>query len=205
MLCLPQKSSISWVSGMPPIIEPEKLRRHVAEAAQTNHADFLALADAPGAHRRVRRDAGTKERRSSGEFEIGWNAQNEMFIDHDAFRVTTIGHASKMLVWRVKGEDHVGAELFKASFAVRAGAVRIDHATHRDEISGFVLGHCRADLDDTPDNLMARYDRIVRGHELAPLVAHRMQIGVADAAEQNFDLYIALDWIATLDLRGCQP
>src|SRR5437016_5198034 len=82
-----------------------KFYRHVTKPAQTNHADFLALADAPVAHRRVRRDAGTKERRSSGEFEIGCNAQNEMFIDYDAFRVTTIGHVSKMLVWRVKGED----------------------------------------------------------------------------------------------------
>ncbi len=27
MLCLPQKSSISWVSAMPPMSEPERLRR----------------------------------------------------------------------------------------------------------------------------------------------------------------------------------
>src|SRR5438093_1203457 len=37
---------------------------------------------------------------------------------------------------------------------------------------------------------MARYDRVIRGHELTPLVAHRMQIGVADAAKQNFDFDI---------------
>ena len=47
---------------------------------------------------------------------------------------------------------------------------------------------------------MAGDNRIIRGHELAPLVADRMEIGVADAAEQDFDLHIAISWITTLDL-----
>src|SRR6266568_5593436 len=127
-----------------------------------------------------------------------------MFIDHDAFGVATVGKTSEMFVWRVEREDHVRTELFKASFAVRAGAVRVDHAAHSDEIAGLVLGHCRADFGDTPDNLMAGNNRIVRGHELAPLVADGMKVGVADTAEEDFDLHIAVSWIATLDLGGCQ-
>src|SRR5207249_5065475 len=59
-----------------------KFYRHVAEPAETNDADFLALANAPVAHRRVRRDARAKERRGSGEFEIGRDAQNEALIDY---------------------------------------------------------------------------------------------------------------------------
>src|SRR5437899_274999 len=101
-----------------------KFYRHVAEPAETNHADFLAFADAPVAHRRVRRDSSAKQRRGSGGFEIRWDAQNEMIIDYDAFRVAAVGHTSEVLVRRVEGEDHVRTELFKASFAVCAGAVR---------------------------------------------------------------------------------
>jgi hypothetical protein len=31
-----------------------------------------------------------------------------------------------------------------------------------------------------------------------------MKIGVANAAEQDFDLHVAVSWIATLDLGGGQ-
>jgi len=106
-----------------------------------------------------------------------------------------------VFVRRVEGEDHVRAELFKASFAVRAGSIRVDHAAHRGKIPGLVLGNRRANLGHAADDLMTGDDRVIRGHELAPLVAHRMEIGVADAAEQNFDLNVTVSWLTTLDLR----
>jgi len=62
-----------------------KFYRHVAKPAETDHANFLALGDAPVMHGRVRRDAGTEQRRGCGEIEVGGDAQNEMFIDDDAF------------------------------------------------------------------------------------------------------------------------
>src|SRR6266496_558488 len=82
-----------------------KFYRHVAESAETDHANFLALGDAPMMHRRVRRDPGAKQRRGCGEFEVGRNAQNEMFIDDDAFGVAAVGYASEMLVRRVEGRS----------------------------------------------------------------------------------------------------
>ena len=66
---------------------------------------------------------------------------------------------------------------------------------------GLNFGDGRADFGDTPDDLMAGDNRVDGGHELAPLVADRMKIGVADAAEQDFDLHVAFGWIATRDLR----
>jgi hypothetical protein len=51
---------------------------------------------------------------------------------------------------------------------------------------------------------MTGNDRVSRGHELAPLVADRMKVGVADTAEQDFNLHVAVRWIATLDFRGRQ-
>src|SRR6266403_2231884 len=128
-----------------------------------------------------------------------------MFIDNDAFGVAAVGHASEVLVRRVVREDHVRAKLLKASLALCTGAVRIDHAADGGEIPGLVLGDCRPDLDNAADNLVAGDNRIIRGHELAPLVADRMEIGVADAAEQDFDLHIAVSWIATVDFSGGQP
>src|SRR5439155_12895246 len=91
-------------------VRPErvsKFYRHVAQSTETDHANFLALCDAPVMHRGVRRDPGAEQRRSSGEVEVGWNAQDEVFIDNNAVRVATVGHASEVLVRGVEGEDHV--------------------------------------------------------------------------------------------------
>ena len=47
---------------------------------------------------------------------------------------------------------------------------------------------------------MTRDDRVGRGHELAPLVTDRMEVGVADAAEEDFDLHVPLGRISAFDL-----
>ena len=62
-----------------------------------------------------------------------------MFIDDDALGIATIGNAAEVFVRRIESERHVWAELLEVTFAVRAGAVGIDHATHRDEIAWLVL------------------------------------------------------------------
>ena len=133
---------------------------------------------------------------AAGEIEVGRNAQDEAFIDDNAIGVATVGHASEVLVRGVVGEGHVRAELLKASLALGAGAVGVDHAADRGEVAGLVLRNCRADLGDTADDLVAGDNRVDRGHELAPLVADRVQIGVADAAEQDLDLHVVFGWIA---------
>lgn len=43
---------------------------------------------------------------------------------------------------------------------------------------------------------MTGNNRIDRGHNTAPLVTYRMEVGVADAAEENFDLHVVFGWIA---------
>src|SRR4029450_1163532 len=100
-----------------------KFYSHVAQSAETDHANFLALTNAPVMHWGVRRDAGAKQRRGSGGIEVGGKAQNEVFIDDDTFGVAAVGPASEVLVWRVEGEDHVRAVLFKASFALRTATI----------------------------------------------------------------------------------
>src|ERR1035437_8524099 len=119
-----------------------KLHAHVAQAAETDHANFLALCDAPVAHRRVCGDPGAEERRGSGEIKVGGDAQHEAFIDDDAIGVATIGDASEGLVRGVEGEGQVRAELLKAGFAPGTGTVRVDEAADRGEVAGLVLGDC---------------------------------------------------------------
>ena len=179
-----------------------KLHAHVAQSAETDHANFLALADAPAAHGRVGGDSGAEERRRPREIEVGRDAQDKTIVDDHAIGVATIGDASEVLVRGVKGKDHVRAELLKAGLALGAGAVRVDHAAHRGEVAGLELGDGGADLGDAADDLMAGDAGVDGGHMAAPLVTDSVEIGVADAAEQDFDLNVMFGWIASPDRGG---
>jgi hypothetical protein len=136
--------------------------------------------------------------------EMGGDAQHEMFIDDDAVGVATKRDASQAIVRRVEGEPEVRAEILTSRFAAGTGAVRVDQAADRREVAGLVFGNCRPHFRDAPDDLMARDNRVYSGHELAPLVADRMEVGVADAAKQDFDLHVAIGWIAARNRGGGQ-
>ncbi len=123
-----------------------KLHAHVAQPAETHHADLLAFGDAPVAHGRVGGDSGAEQRRGSGEIEVGGNVQHKALIDDDAVGVAAIGDASQVLIGEVVGERHVGAELLEAGLALGAGAVGIDHAADRGQVAGLEPGDRRADL-----------------------------------------------------------
>jgi hypothetical protein len=94
---------------MPPMAEPEKLRRPMI---RLNAETPTGFAGAP-----------TSVRLPSTPSKLGGNAQDEVFLDHDAFGVAAVGHASEVLVRRIKRENHVRAELLEARFASGAGAV----------------------------------------------------------------------------------
>ena len=132
-----------------------KLHAHVAQSAETDHANLLALGHTPVAHGRVGCDSGAKERRGSGEIEVGRDAQDKAFVHDDAVGVATIGDASEVLVREVVRESHVRAELLKAGLALGTGAVGVDHAANRGKVAGLELGDSGADLGDTADDLMA--------------------------------------------------
>ena len=132
-----------------------ELHAHVAQSAETDDADLLALGDAPVAHGRVGGDSGAEQRRGSGEIEVRGDAQDEALVDDDAVGVAAVGDAAEVLVRGVVGERHVRAELLEAGLALGAGAVGIDHAADRGEVAGLELGDCGADLGDAADDLMA--------------------------------------------------
>ena len=51
---------------------------------------------------------------------------------------------------------------------------------------------------------MARDDRVNSGHDAAPFVKNLVEVGVTDAAKQDFDLHVAVSWIATRNRGGSQ-
>ena len=95
-----------------------------------------------------------------------------MFIDDDAIGIATVRDAAKVFVRRIESERHVWAKLFEVAFAIRTGAVGVDHATNGGEIAWLVLGNGRTDLSYTADDFIAGNDWIIRRHELAPFIAN---------------------------------
>ena len=96
----------------------------------------------------------------------------------------------------------VGAELLEAGLALGAGAVGVDHAADRGEVARLELGDGGADLGDAADDLVAGNAGIDGGHHAAPLVAGLVEVGVADAAEEDLDLHVVLGGIAPRDRGG---
>src|ERR1035438_9148115 len=180
------------------------LHAHVTQPAEADYANLLALADALATHGRICCDTSAEQRRRPSERKIGRDAQNETLIDDYVVGVATVCDASQVIVRGVKGEPQVRAEILKPNLAAGTGAVRVDQAAYRGEVPRLVFGNCRAGLGDTPDDFMAGNNRIDSGHELLPLVADRMEVGVADATEQNLDLHVVIGRIATRNGGGGQ-
>lgn len=107
-----------------------------------------------------------------------------------------------MLVRGTEGEDHVRAELLQAGPALGATPVEVDQPAHRGEVAGLEPGDCGADLGDPADDLMAEDAGVDGGHEAASLVTDMMEIGVADAAEQDGDLHVVCGGLAPRDCGG---
>src|SRR4051812_7575951 len=109
-----------------------------------------------------------------------------------------------MLVGEVVSQNKIWTELLNARLALGAGAVRIHHTTDSCELAGFELGDSGADFCDSPHDFMAGNAWINRRQSINPLISHLMEVGMANAAVQNFDLHIVLGWIAPVNLGECQ-
>ena len=165
----------------------------MAQSSQTDNAHFLSRRDAPVAQRRIGGDAGAQKRGGAGRIECGWEAKDEPFLDHNALRIPSVGHPSEMLIVGIVGKNHVRAELLKPVFAFRAGPVRVHHAPDRNDVAWLVLCHRRSHFRDASDDLMAGNNGIDSG---LPLVSYLMEIGVADAAKENFHLHVPFGCLA---------
>jgi hypothetical protein len=147
-------------------------------------------------------DPGAQQRRGPGEIEVGGDTEGKVVFDNDAIGVAAVGDAPEVLVRGVVGEHRVRAELLKAGLALGAGAVRIDHAADGGEVTGLEPGDRRTDLGNSADDFVAGDTGVHGGHDALPLVPDLVEIGVADTAEENFDLHIAFGWITPRNCGG---
>ena len=82
-----------------------------------------------------------------------------------------------------------GQNCSRPGAAVGAGAARVHEAAHADGVADLELLHAAADRRHAADDLVARHGRILGE---APFVAGEVQVGVADAAIEDFNLHIAV-------------
>src|SRR5580704_6884542 len=174
----------------------------MTQSPEANHANLLAFANLPVVHRRVRRDSGAQQRSGASELQIRGHAQHKVFVYHDAFRVAAVGDASQMLIGEVVSQSKIRAELLLTRPALWASAIGVHHAADGGEVPGLELLDAGANLLHAAYDFVSGNARVHGGHHTAPLVAHLVEIGVADAAEQNLDLYVVLRRVAPRDLRG---
>jgi hypothetical protein len=108
--------------------------------------------------RRVGGDAGAKERRGTLERNAFGNSKHVVLIDGDASRIAAIGRRRlAVALIAVIGQRHAAfAKLLLASEAGRAGTVGIDEAADTDDVTLLPFAHMGADIDDLPDDLVAR-------------------------------------------------
>ena len=98
----------------------------------------------------------------------------------------------------VIGALHPAAEaiLFEVRLAVTALHAAIDHAADGDAVAHLVAGDALAHGADDADDLVPRHDRIDRA---APVVARRVENGVADAAMGELEQHIVMAQAGPLD------
>jgi hypothetical protein len=109
-----------------------------------------------------------------------------------------------MLIGEIVCKSGIRAELLEAYLTLGAGPVRIHHAADGGEVTRLEIGYCGTNLGDAAHNLVSGDARVDGGHETAPLVADLVEVGVTDAAEENFDLHVVRCWVASSDRGGGQ-
>jgi hypothetical protein len=127
-----------------------------------------------------------------------------VFIDYDALGVAAKRNATKMLVRRVVSKNPVWTKLFVIGFALVAREISVNQTPDTHQIAGLVFGDCRSDIRNAPYDLVAGDNRINSRHELVPLVSHRMEIRVADTAEENLDSHVAFGGFAPWNRADCE-
>ena len=178
------------------------LYAHMAEPAEPDDADLLAGADLPVLERRVGGDPGAQQRRDRGKILfVMADLQHEALIDHDMVGIAAKGVAAEYGIGAVIGADETGALAILLLAIVARGAVAaaVDHAADTRDVADLELGDVAADRGDAADDLVTRH----AGKQRAlPLRTGGVEVGVADAAEQDVDRDVLGAGVAALKREG---
>jgi hypothetical protein len=134
----------------------------------------------------------------------GWiqpsgDPKHEVLVHHDLVGIAAVGRAAQNGVGAIVGEGEVVlAVLLEPLAAIGAVAAGIDHAAHAGQVAGLEAG------DFLPD-LLHPSDDFVPGHHgesrAAPFVPRLVEIGVADAAEENLDVDVVRSGRSALEVE----
>jgi hypothetical protein len=80
--------------------------------------------------------------------------------------------------------------------------IGIDKASDAHEVAGFKLGDLGAHLGDATYDFMAGHAGINGRHHGVPFIAGLMQVRMANATEEDFDLHVAGSGIAARNGGG---
>jgi hypothetical protein len=89
--------------------------------------------------------------------------------------------------------------LLETGGALWAGSIGSDETANGGKIARFIFRDGGSDFRNTADDFVAGNDGVNGGHEIFPFVADGMEIGVAHAAKEDFDLHIARHRFAAWD------
>ena len=164
-----------------------QLDGHVAQPAQADDADDVALLDVEVAQRRVGGDAGAQQRRGGGGVEAVRDVKDVAAVHHDGGGVAALGGGVAVAaVLRAVGPGHaVFAVLFQAVEAAVAFTAGIDQAADADTLAGGEIVDGGTDPADAAHDFVAGDQRVVLG---APLSARGVDVRVAEPAEFDVDL-----------------
>src|ERR1700676_3210139 len=162
---------------------------HVTETTKAYDSHLLSFADIPKTQGRIGGDASAEERRSAGRVQSIRHTQDVRFVGHDSVGITPVGDSAENLVLAVVGQGQaILAILLFAGAATGAGSARVHHAPDGGDVAFLEFLDGAAPLNDAADDFMARDAGIDGWHDHLPFVAHLVQVGMANAAVQNFDL-----------------
>ena len=107
-----------------------------------------------------------------------------------------------MFVGRVVGENRpVLAELLQVFLTTSAGAAGVHQAADAGDVARFELLDLRSDLGHPADDFVSGHAGV--GGSL-PLVAHRVNVRMADAAKEDLDLNVMLTGHPAFEAEGCE-
>ena len=173
----------------------------MAEASEADDADLGAGADVPVAQGAVGGDARAEEGGHGGEFRLEFfgDGVNVAGVDHNVVRVAALGGGSVVVFGVVGADEALGAVLLDVGLAVFAGAAGVDHDAYSGQVAYGELGDFRADGSDAADDFVAGDHGVDR---TTPLVADLVDVGVADAGEEDFDDDVIGAGVAALEAVG---
>src|SRR5690606_2294243 len=96
------------------------------------------------------------------------------------------------------------AELLLAALTTRTFATRIDKASDAGNVANLEFGDRIADLRNSAHDLVSGHERIIRRHRILPFILRLVNIGVANAREQNVDQDVVRADIASLKIEWCK-